>query len=197
MNSIKIGVLAEDDTDCEAIAVLARRIAAEADGIRLAIRSYPAKGSAKLRNKAELKMISMAEDGCSAAVIVHDLDRTNGALNDERALRAELSRVVVPRGLSRLICIPVEELEAWFWSDQRVIQEVGRNKGKDSVSPHLIRKPKEELIDLSRRAHNGKARYSTNQNPRLAELLNLDICAERCPAFRDLRQFVRDLLSAA
>ena len=191
MKPFRIGLLAEDETDCDALEVLVRRIAAEANGRRPSVSKFGGHGCARLRNKAEPTLQTMVREGCTAAVLVHDLDRL-----PERALRAELSRIAVPSGLPWLICIPVEELEAWFWSDPQVIQHVGRGKGKASVSPHLIRKPKEALINLSRGA-NRKPRYRTSDNPRLAELLNLDTCADRCPSFRDLRQFIRSLLEAA
>jgi len=198
MKPVRIGLLAEDETDCDALEVLVRRIATETNGSRPAVKKFGGHGCARLRNKAEPTLRAMVREGCTAAVLVHDLDRDpiNGQLNDPRALRADLERIVVPPGLSRLICIPVEELEAWFWSDPRVIQNVGRDKGKASVSPHLIKKPKEALINLSRGA-NRKPRYRTSDNPRLAELLDLSLCADRCPAFRDLRDFIRGLVAAA
>ena len=103
--------------------------------------------------------------------------------------------IAVPSGLTSLICIPVEELEAWFWSDPAIVEEIGRGKGKAHPSPHLIAKPKEALIRLSM-AGDKKPRYSTNDNPRLAEKLALDVCAGRCRAFRELRDLVHAILRA-
>lgn len=37
-------------------------------------------------------------------------------MNDEARLTRELTAIPVPRGLERLICIPVEEVEAWFFT---------------------------------------------------------------------------------
>ena len=90
------------------------------------------------------------------------------------------------------MCIPVEEIEAWFWADQRVVQRVGRGEGKAHASPHQIRSPKEELMRLSATA-GGKRRYSQNQNGELAELLDLEVCAARCPAFAELLAFIREV----
>lgn len=65
----------------------------------------------------------LAREGCAAVIVVHDLDRNphNGELNDEPALRRALEEIEVPSTLTRLICIPVEELEAWFWADPEVL----------------------------------------------------------------------------
>ena len=140
-------------------------------------------GCAALRKAAKTYM-------CTAVILLHDLDlsRENNELNDEGRLRARLAAIPVPSGIDRLICIPVEELEAWFWADQNVLDRVGPG-GKASASPHLIKRPKEQLRDLSWRAHR-KYSYATTRNPELAEFLDLELCARRCPSFAELRAFV-------
>ncbi len=198
MSRIRFGLLAEDETDCRTVEVLVRRIALEVTSTTIGIDRHSTGGCAELRKKAKARMQQMADDGCAAAIVVHDLDRdpSNDGLNDEAALRRRLEAIEVPSGLPRLICIPVEELEAWFWADLAVVQIVGRGKGKDHPSPHLIKQPKEQLQRLSKAA-NGKPRYSTNNNEALAEKLDLAVCARRCPSFRALQEFVRGVLRAA
>jgi hypothetical protein len=90
------------------------------------------------------------------------------------------------------ICIPVEEMEAWFWSDPGVVRYVGQGKGKANENPHQIRSPKEELLKLSR-SENRKPRYSTNMNVELAAMLNLELCSQRCPSFKNLLRFLHSL----
>jgi hypothetical protein len=134
-------------------------------------------------------MRDLALKGCNFIVIIHDLDRgQNTQLNDERALRAHLSAHKVPAGVQRTICIPVEEMEAWWWSDPKLVKRVGRGKGNAVASPHLKAQPKEALQRLSRDA-GGKPLYSTNDNPWLAESIDLALCAKKCPSFADLRDF--------
>jgi hypothetical protein len=137
----------------------------------------------------------MTREGCDAFIIVHDLDRNpkNNSLNDEKQLRdhLELSCSNI-NSIRKYICIPIEELEAWFWSDPEVVKYVGRGKGKAHPNPHLIIKPKEELIKLSI-GENRKPRYSTNMNLELAEKLNLELCATRCPSFKNLLDFLQSL----
>ncbi len=137
----------------------------------------------------------MLNTGCNAFIIVHDLDRNpqNDSLNDEATLRetleASASKV---EGINKHVCIPVEELEAWFWSDPDVVKHVGRGKGEAKANPHLIIRPKEELIRLSK-SENRKPRYSTNTNVELAEMLNLELCSNRCPSFKNLLSFLNSL----
>ncbi|XXY51307.1 DUF4276 family protein [Sorangium sp. So ce269] len=190
-----IGVLGEDETDCHTVAELIRRIIDAPAGRGVAIkRQYPPTGGCSmLRRKLASYTRALVRDGCTAVVVVHDLDRNpfNNELNDINELRAtiECELAKVDDAAPRCICIPVEEIEAWFWSDQAVLDNVAKGHGKASVSPHNVYKPKESLRTLSEKAHR-KAIYSTNENPRLARILDLDICAKHCESFRILRTFV-------
>jgi len=188
---LRIGLIAEDRTDCDTVAVLIRRIAE----VQLGIDKYSAGGCGMLRRKAERWLAMIADEGGDAAVVIHDLDRNpnNNELNDEVALRRRLAEISVPSGLKQLICVPVEELEAWFWADPAVIERVGRGKGKASASPHSIARPKEQLQRLSAEV-SGKPRYNTNHNEELARALDLERCARLCPSFCELREFVRGLV---
>lgn len=189
--SPRLGILAEDKTDCEALETLARRVAAQSGLLSLGVVSWPSGGCGRLQRKAGAKLSDLARDGCTATVLVHDLDLNpeNAQLNDEHALRATLTSIAVPPQLAHAIIIPVEEIEAWFWSDDRVVKIVGRGTGKASPSPHLIRRPKEALMRLSKDAGR-KPRYNTNDNASLAAKLDLDVCAARCRSFREFREFV-------
>ena len=197
MNSIRIGLVTEDETDANAVGILVRRIAIAAQTTPPGLNKYWGNGCARIRKKGEAKMVEMMSSGCQAVVIVHDLDRNpqNGQLNDESARRAELESIAVPRGLVRHICIPVEELEAWFWADEATVKLATHNNERAHAhpSPHLIAKPKEEFERLSRGA-NGKSRYNTNKNPDLADKLDLSVCEKRCPSFRGLAEFVRQVV---
>ncbi len=129
-------------------------------------------------------MRDLARSGCTSIVLLRDCDR-----EEEAALRGTLERIQKPRAVERLVCIAVEELEAWFWSDPKVVHEVGRGKGKALEEPHRLKDPKEALVRLSR-DEGKKPLYSVNDNPSLAERLDLALCEERCPAFRELKEFV-------
>lgn len=190
-----LGIITEDKTDFDAITVLVRRILKNAK--RPAPRClgfFPTSGGCgQMRRKTPKWIREMARDGCEAFVLVHDLDRSGatGELNDEDELRRTLGRLVDergPRGPLPHVCIPVEELEAWFWCDQALVDRLGRGSGKAHPSPHKIRRPKEALRHLAMKGR-GKP-YATTENPDLAESLDLQRCAERCPAFAGLQTFI-------
>jgi Domain of unknown function (DUF4276) len=192
MSKLRIALIAEDETDCAAVREIVHRVL----GREIAIEKWASKGCSILERKLSAKLKLFVLNGCNAFIVVRDLDRNpqNNALNDEAKSRKKLeeSASIVPSN-RRLICIPVEELEAWFWSDPAVIQHVGKGKGEAKKNPHGLAKPKEELIKLSQ-GENRKPRYSTNMNAELAARLNLELCADRCPSFKDLLDFLNSLI---
>lgn len=193
MTKLILGVLAESGNDCEVIDVLIRRIF-ESHGIKRGmwrVEARKGEGCSNLKRKARRWFIELAEVGCAAVVLVHDLDRNpaNGSLNDEAMLTRELAAIPVPHGLHRLVCIPVEEIEAWFFSSEEVLEKVCGRPRKAVASPHSIARPKETLIRMSR-GESKKPRYSENENGKLAEFLELTKCKNKCPAFAELYNFL-------
>ena len=181
MSNLKIAIIAEDDTDCEAIRTIVHRVLRK----NISTKKWASKGCSILRRKLPAKIKVLSQEGCNAFVILHDLDRNpqNGSLNNELELRKNLEESISNfQGIHKHICIPIEELEAWFWSDPEVIKHIGRGKGQ----------AKEELLKLST-GENRKPRYSTNENAELAAMLNLNICADRCPSFKELFGFLKSL----
>ena len=191
MSNIKIALIAEDDTDCNAIRKIVHRVLGE----DVTTKKWASKGCSTLKKKLTAKIKLLSNEGCSIFIIVHDLDRNpqNDSLNNETELRSELEELSSKiESLKKHICIPIEELEAWFWSDPEVIKYLGGQKGKAHPNPHEIKSPKEKLIELSV-GKNRKPRYSTNMNVELAARLNLALCYDRCPSFENLLNFLRSL----
>ncbi len=185
----RIGVLGEDATDCSALRVILKRILPKEVGVKT--KAPPSGGCSALRRKAASYMQELSDSGCSAIVLVHDLDQNHENFQHKNVyeVRALLQRIPVPKGIDYLICIPMEELEAWFWADQAILDRIAQGLAKASAAPHTIRDPKGELRRLSARGHGKKPIYSTNMNEELAHTLDLEECARRCEAFRDLRAF--------
>lgn len=189
MSNCSIALIAEDETDCDTVRKIVHRVL----GTNTGTKKWASKGCGKVKKKLAAKLIAMSDQGCNAFIIVHDLDRAeNKSLNDEAELRKTLEAASKVEGINKHICIPVEELEAWFWSDPDVVKYIGRGKGEAKANPHLIIRPKEELIKLSK-GENRKPRYSTNDNVELAEMLNLELCSDRCPSFKNLLAFLQSL----
>ena len=191
MSDLFIGLIAEDATDCDTVREIVHRVL----GTNISTKPWAAKGCSTLKGKLAAKLTLMSQQGCNAFVIIHDLDRDpqNNCLNKEAVLRNRLE--VATSGIQAInkhICIPIEELEAWFWSDPKVIKHIGQNKGKAHQNPHLISQPKEKLRDLSI-GENRKPRYSTNMNVELAKILDLKRCSDCCPSFKSLLNFLKSL----
>lgn len=181
----RLGVIAENESDVDAFKVLVGRIVP-----KLGVKRRSANGCGKLVKKAPTWMQELADSRCSGVVLLHDLDK-----NHEPTLLATLNAIPVPKGIQRFICIPAEELEAWFWADTKVLSAIGRKTVQAHPSPHLVRSPKEALQKLSADA-GGRPRYSENDNAKYAAQLDLDMCAQRCRSFADLRQFLVTFASA-
>ena len=192
MSNLRIAIIAEDNTDCQTVRKIVHRLL----GTDISIEMWGSNGCPMLKRKLTAHLETLSRKGCNVFIIVHDLDRNpqNSSLNDESQLRKKLEELTSSFQGIKHICIPIEELEAWFWSDPEVIKHIGRGKGKAEANPDKISKPKEKLIKLSE-GENGKARrYSVNKNVDLAAMLNLDICADRCPSFKELHTFLLDPL---
>lgn len=187
MSSRTVGLLAEDHTDVEVVRTLAQRLAPG----RLKILPWVGNGCGRIKKKGQRQVADLVARGASHIVVLHDLDRDpqNGELRKEPTLRRDLAALVDQTRAPTLVCIPIEELEAWFWACDQALSRVARAPQPSHPNPHLIARPKEELQKLSV-GQNRKPRYSTNENPKLAELLDMDLCADRCPSFRELRAFL-------
>jgi hypothetical protein len=213
MIKLRIAVIAEDNTDCAAIQNIIHRVLDP----NISTKTWASKGCSHLRRKLSSQLSALSNVGCNAFVIVHDLDRNpeNGMLNDEAQLRKQLTEKASASKAERStchICIPIEELEAWFWSDPDILSYVSTGKVKApentnlkresskknnlkvkaSENPHLLVKPKEKLKELSSKEQQ-RPRYSTNMNAELAKRLNLELCAQRCGSFRELLEFLNSL----
>ena len=193
MTKFKIGLIVEDDTDYEAVREIVHRVLGGNTGLKKW--SPSSGGCSMLRRKLPATINTLLNKGCNAFIIVHDLDRNpaNGSLKDEATLRTDLEKLIAKFDkIEKHICIPVEELEAWFWSDPNIIKSIGGQKAKAHPNPELISEPKEKLFELSE-GKNRKPRHSTNANAGLAKMLDLDICSQRCPSFRKLLEFLDEL----
>lgn len=189
MSSAAIGILAEDATDGETVKILIQRLRPDCS-----VKTRQGGGCGEIRRKGAAWAKDLVHLGCTALVIACDLDRDEqGRLCDEAALRRRLESVAWPGSLRRHLCIAIEEIEAWFWTDQALLDRIGSPGAACAHhQPRRIPQPKEALIRLSRDGRQ-RPRYATTENPRLARDLDLHACAARCPEFRALRDFVAGL----
>jgi hypothetical protein len=192
MADCMVGLLGESENDCRIVTTVFQRILEER---QVSVAHYrvihrAGNGASKLLGNCQRWIRELSGRGCRHIIVLHDRDR-----HDEAQLRAKLNAVPVPPGIRRLVCIPVEEIEAWFFSSEQAMRLICGDAAQSRERPETIRNPKEELTRLSR-AQPGRTRYSPNDGPRIAEVLELDVCAMRCPAFKELRGFVVELLGS-
>ena len=184
----KLGIIAEDDTDVDALRVIAQRIVP-----KLATKKRVGDGCSKIPKKLPVWLEELRKDGCTHYAIVHDLDRDKdrNELRSEKALRTQLQSKI-PKGFATLICIPIEELEAWFWADGSLLSKLAKKPTEAARRPETIALPKEKLIQLSR-AGRTKPNYTTNDNAKLAKSLNLTLARKACRSLEAFCAFVEQL----
>lgn len=182
MSNIKIGLITEDDTDWNAVREIIHRVLDS----NVTIKKWTSGGSVpKKKLSRELKVLF--NKGCNVFIVVQDLDRSpNGSLKHEGTLRSELEPLFsVVNNFSKHLCIPIEELEAWFWSDPKILKDISGKNIKAHPNPDQIKSPKEALEKLSI-GKNGKPSYGSNRNAELAKKLDMVECSKYCPSFSEL-----------
>lgn len=164
MNRIKsIGIISEDDSDFETVRILIKRILGKNN---INFKKAIGNGCGKLKRKALDYAISLVKRGCDMIILIHDLDR-----NDYNALQLELERKLCDAPVDKkLVCIPVEEIEAWLICDPKSIKHVLKlnREPKFKGLPETIQSPKEKLGEQIYLCSN-KSTIFLNTNP-LAEL---------------------------
>lgn len=184
----KISILAEDHSDVEVISMILRKIAPMK---RFSVRPFVGNGCGRLRNKCAAWSLQAEIEGCKAVIIVHDQDKKCSS-----ELRQELeAKVKQCRRISRIIVIPVEEIEAWLLADPRALRCAFslKKEPKCPNNPESISDPKEKLEGLVWRESSKTKRYvNAIHNVRIAKHLDI-ACLKKCRAFQPLEAFWRSL----
>jgi hypothetical protein len=182
------GVIAEDHSDVDSVKILIQRIT----GIsKVGTKRRVGKGCGKIKRKCNAWASQMRDCGCSLLILLHDLDN-----RDIAELRQQIEQSLDPCPIARrLICIPVQEYEAWLLSDPSAIKDCMNLKKTPRVSglPESIDSPKEYLGERIRTASDGERLYiNTKHNVLISKGVCIDTIAKRCPSFIPFLQFVRD-----
>lgn len=172
-------ILAEDDSDAEAIAHIVRR---HFNDDRLAVKKKGYDGCGGLCAKGARDIKVWRAQGISRFVVCHDADANPPAEIREKVLRT----VVRPASAVQNCCvtIPVQEIESWLIADEKAITEIIPSfRFKGHGQPESIPSPKEWLRKQSE-AENGKPLYSPKTfNAAVAKKLRFDVVARKCPSF--------------
>jgi len=181
-----IGIIAEDESDVDAIIALARKIAPTK---KIGKKHFVGDGCGKIRLKAASWAKNLHAQGCNSLLVIHDADRY-----DIAKLRVLLESAIGECGiLKKAVIIPIEEVEAWFLSDMNAVRKTFSLKKdiKPVASPHNVKSPKEFLESLVYRESGKTCRYlNTKHNLKLAEALDVEIAKAKCPSFRDFYNYI-------
>jgi len=186
----RVGVIAEDDSDVDSVRILIQRMTGIA---QISIKRRVGKGCGRLKKKCHAWTDLLRQQGCSLLILIHDLDSNN--LSD---LTKEIQKALNPCPIMiHLICIPVQEFEAWLLSDPMAIKDAMnlKNPPKVKTSPETINSPKEHLGELIYRASNKEQIYmNTKHNPKIAAKISIDLVRAKCQSFVPFYDFVHSHL---
>ena len=181
---VKIGLIAEDQSDIDVIKMLGRKLA----GRSLPTAQFVGKGCGPIKRKTRGWCQNFHLKGCTAVLLVHDLDR-----NDQVQLRKVLEQVVSESTtLRQAVAIPVEELEAWLLSDCEAIASALKlaKPLKTVTHPEQISSPKEYIRNCVYRASNKKVQYVNSvHNALIAERIDVNLIQKKCPSFEPFAAF--------
>ncbi|KQR91492.1 hypothetical protein ASG01_14065 [Chryseobacterium sp. Leaf180] len=184
----KIGIIAEDESDVEAIRELIKRITGKNN---IGFKHFVGRGCGKIKRKADDWATQLKKRGCSVLILIHDLDR-----NKYEDLYDIIHKSIHPFVISKtLINIPTEEMEAWFLADEKGIKSALnlRKAPKKYHHPETIKSPKEVLgNEIEKASNNSKIYLNTKHNLLIAKAIDIDIVKSKCKSFKALHEFVID-----
>lgn len=180
-----LGIIAEDNSDVLCLKVLSRRIS----GIDMSALYFVGDGCGKVMRNCSAWAELLRKRGCNLLVVVHDRDR-----KDASVLHKELTDAMAPCPFTNhLVCIPVEELEAWLLSDESALSKLFGIKFKAISHPENVASPKEHIERMVRsKSFRQKQYINTTHNPKIAALVDLNLISHKCPSFRPFHKFISD-----
>lgn len=164
---MKIGVIAEDDSD---VVVIKELTLALMKPRKVGFKRFVGGGCGKLRRKCRAWAENLVRQGCPWIVVIHDLDDYR-----EDDLRNELNAAVADsRAQATVVLIPCREIEAWLLYDAQAIARAfnERDLPKLPHDPERLPDPKEFLEDLVYRQYD-KEYLNTKHNEIIAKNVNV------------------------
>jgi len=183
---MKVGIIAEDASDILAIKTLICRIIKKPS---ISSESHNGKGSGKFISKCKSWADDLKEKKCSVLILINDLDT-----NNINKLLKDLKIALTPCPIAKyLICVPIQEIEAWLLSDPDGIKKALKLKKLPVVkcNPEHIKSPKEFLWNAVSKASNKRKAYiDTAHNKIISEKICLDLIKSKCTSFVPFYDFV-------
>jgi hypothetical protein len=181
-----VGIIAEDNSDFETIKTIINKFTKK----NLSYKKNIGHGCGKIKRKCKDYVDDLEKRNCDLVLLFHDLDR-----NDYKTLNDSLHDKIKDCNISqKFICIPVEEIEAWFLSDVNAIKNTFKIKRQINIKgkPETIPSPKEFLQALIYKNSNKTIVFNNaKHNNKIAENLDLNLVSKSCPSFNKLEEFLR------
>lgn len=163
---MKLGIIAEDDSDVGVISQLTRRMVHPR---KIGFKRFVGNGCGKIMRKCHAWAEILVRQGCLWVVVVHDCD-----WNEEKALRQKLEAAVNGvNARASIVLIPVREIEAWLLFDPMAIASTFRGGKKPHLpgDPESLQNPKKTLGEIVRKTYQ-KQYLNTIHNEIIAKNLN-------------------------
>lgn len=173
---MKIGIIAEDDSD---VAVISEITLTLLRPRVVGFRRFVGGGCGKLRRKCGAWATILVKQGCPWIAVVHDLDEY-----DEAKLRADLEEAIAPaRARVSVVLIPKREIEAWLLYDSHAIASAFRERRdpKTPGQPESLSDPKKYLRHLVHKCYR-KEYLHTVHNAQIAKHIDTSHLT-RSPSF--------------
>jgi hypothetical protein len=189
MKSKKIGIIAEDESDIKTIKILIERI----KNRKFPVSSKIGHGCGKLMRKCGEWADMLYADDCKVLIVVHDSDG-NSAKSIHNAIHTKIKSCSIDKVL---ICIPIQEIEAWLLGDPSAIKKAFKLSTISVIrkNPESIDSPKETLEKIVRMSSKNSRQYiHTDHNHKIALLINIDEVKRKCSSFNKFFEFIESNL---
>ncbi|MFC5683943.1 DUF4276 family protein [Flavobacterium sp. MAHUQ-51] len=181
-----IGIIAEDNSDFDTIKIIINRLTNK----NLSYKKNIGNGCGKIKKKCKDYVNDLHKRECDLVLLFHDLDR-----NDYQSLYNTLNKEIKDCTIDKkFICIPVEEIEAWFLSDPEALRKTFkiRKQIKIKGKPETIPSPKEFLEDLVLKSSNKTVIFNNvKHNSKIAQNIDLNLLTNSCQSFNKLEEFIK------
>jgi len=183
---MKLGIIAEDDSDVGVISQLTRRMVHPR---KIGFKRFIGNGCGKIMRKCHAWAETLVRQGCLWVVVVHDCDR-----NDERTLRQRLEAAVFGvNAHASVVLIPIREIEAWLLFDSKAIASTFREERRPHLpgDPESLQDPKKTLSRIIWKTYR-KQYLNTIHNEIIAKSLDPKFLS-RAKSFEPYPPFVQAL----
>jgi hypothetical protein len=181
----RVGLIAEDESDISAIKEILKNITGKQN---IGFKHFIGRGCGKIRRKADDWARQLKLRGCTVLILIHDLDR-----NRHSELHKLLCDKLQPFTInSTLICIPIEEMEAWFLADEKGIKSALNLPRTPKVyhNPEKVKSPKEILgQEIEKASGNTLVYMNTKHNAIIAKAIDIKKVKSKCLSFIELYEF--------